>query len=371
MAYLDHAATTPMRPEALQAMLPFLTEHFGNPSGGHRLARAARDAVDDARQRVAAVLGCDDGDVVFTSGGTESCNLAVQGVYRRAGGELLCSAVEHHAVLDTVRACGGSTVGVDSEGVVDLDALERCLHPGVTFVSVMAANNEVGTRQPLGRVTELVRRRAPEAVLHTDAVAAAPWLDLREAAGETDMVSLSGHKFGGPKGVGVLVVRRGSPAALLHGGGQERERRPGTHNVAGIVGLAAALEVSDATRIERCSVVERRRDRLEDALVDAVAGVHRSVAPATARLPGVAHVWVEGVDQEELLLLLDDAGVCASGGSACASGALEPSHVLVAMGFAPADARRAVRFSLGYTTTDVEIDEVISVFPKAVERLRG
>ncbi|HZU81015.1 MAG TPA: cysteine desulfurase family protein [Acidimicrobiales bacterium] len=369
MVYLDHAATTPLRPEALQAMLPYLTEHYGNPSGAHSIARVARTAVDDARERVAGVLGCDAGDVVFTSGGTESCNLAIQGVHRARGGALLCSAVEHHAVLDTVRSCGGTTVPVDGRGRVDLDALADHLHPGVTLVSVMAANNEVGVLEPIDAVAALVRRHAPDAVLHVDAVAAAPWVDPAVVASVADMVSVSGHKFGGPKGVGVLAVRRGTPAPLLFGGGQERERRPGTHNVAGIVGMAAALEVSAATRLERGASVADRRDRLEAALVESGTGVRRTVEGAV-RLPGISHLVVDGVDQEELLLLLDDAGICASGGSACASGAMQPSHVLLAMGMSTSEARSALRLSLGYTTTEAEIDTVIDVVPKVVEQLR-
>ena len=242
MAYLDHAATTPMRPEAVAAMLPYLTENFGNPSGGHAVARAARLALDDARDAVAAGLGCDPGEVVFTGSGTESDNLAVLGAHAAVGGSVVCSAVEHHAVLRACQSLGGTIVPVDTAGLIDLDALSDALHPGVGVVSVMLANNEVGTIQPLAQVAALVRRRAPTAVLHTDAIAAVPWIDVAAGARPADLVSVSAHKFGGPKGAGVLVVRRGTPLGpVLHGGAQEQGRRPGTHDLAGIVGTAAAL----------------------------------------------------------------------------------------------------------------------------------
>src|SRR5579862_5850091 len=243
-AYLDHAATTPMRPESLAAMLPYLTEHFGNPSGAHALARRARTAVDEARDEVAACLGCEPGEVVFTSGGTESDNLAVLGARPAApegAGTVLCSAVEHHAVRNATRAAGGRPVAVDGRGRVDLDALRGVLTPEVALVSVMLVNNEVGTIQPLAEVAEAVRDLAPEALLHTDAVAAVGWMDVAAAAAPADLVSISAHKFGGPKGCGALVVRAGARLApVMHGGSQERDRRPGTVDVAGAVGMAAA-----------------------------------------------------------------------------------------------------------------------------------
>src|ERR1700676_3136943 len=240
-AYLDHAATTPMRPEALAAMLPYLTEHFGNPSGSHAVARRARMAVDEARDDVARCLGCEPGEIVFTSGGTEADNLAVLGAHASGRGTVLCSAVEHHAVRNACDAARGVTVPVRETGVVDLDALAEALGPGIGLVSIMLANNEVGTVQPFAEVAALVREHAPGAWLHTDAVAAVGWLDVAALAGDADLVSVSAHKFGGPKGVGALVVRSGTHLApVLHGGAQERGRRPGTHDVAGIAGMAAA-----------------------------------------------------------------------------------------------------------------------------------
>jgi cysteine desulfurase len=379
--YLDHAATTPMRPEAVAAMLPFLTERFGNPSGSHAVARAARRALDDAREVVAGHLGCAPGEVVFTGSGTESDNLAVLGAHGMVGGAVVCSAVEHHGVLLACRALGGETVPVDGDGVIDLDRLSAMLHPGVGVVSVMLANNEIGTVQPLAEVVEMVRRRAPGAVVHTDAVAAVPWVDVAAATAAVDLVSVSGHKFGGPKGVGILVVRGGTRLGpVLHGGAQEHGRRPGTHDVAGIVGTAAALSAAMAARAIEVPRVQALRDRLADGLVRAVPGVRETVTAGTARgggsgggpakVAGSCHLLFEGVDQEELLLLADDAGICVSAGAACASGALEPSHVLLALGLDPAVARTGVRFSLGSSSSDADIDAALDVIPKVVEQLR-
>jgi cysteine desulfurase len=371
VCYLDHAATTPLRPEARAAMLPWLGERFGNPSGAHRVARAARQAVDEARDAVAEVTGCRPGDVVFTSGGTEADNLAVTGVHAARPGPVLCSAVEHEAVLGPVARVGGRTVPVDPSGLVDLEALETLLTPDVTLVSVMVANNEVGAIQPVAEVAERVHRRVPHAAVHADAVQAAAWLPLADALAGTDLVSLSSHKVGGPQGVGALVVRRGTPLRpLVAGGGQERELRSGTHDVAGIVGFAAALRASAAGRDATAAATRARRDRLADGLAAAVPGLVETAPPRAQRLPGTLHVTVAGVESEAVLFLLDEAGVCASAASACASGAHQASHVLAAMGV-PADrAAGALRLSLGWTTTDAEVDRALAVIPAAVARLR-
>ena len=374
--YLDHAATTPLRPEAFDAMRPWLTTSFGNPSGGHRIAREACRAVDEARDAVAAALGCAPGEVVFTGGGTEADNLAVAGVLAavRAQGKpagAVCSAIEHHAVLHAVEAEGGHTVGVDAAGRVDLDRLADGIDAGTALVSVMLANNEVGTIEDLDAVATVLRERAPDAVLHTDAVQAVAWLDVAARAAPAQLVSIAAHKFGGPQGTGALVVREGvrlSP--LLLGGGQERERRSGTHNVAGIVGLAAALTAAVADRDAAVDAVRRRRDRLVAGVGDALGGVVESAA-GVDRLPNIAHLRLEGVDSEALLVLLDDEGVCASAGSSCASGAMEPSHVLAAMGVARADARTALRLSLGRTTTDEDVARGIDAVVAGAIRLRA
>jgi cysteine desulfurase len=370
-AYLDHAATTPMRPESLAAMVPYLTEHFGNPSGSHSLARRALAAIDEARDEVARCLGCEPGQVIFTSGGTESDNLAVLGVPGSGGETVLCSAVEHHAVLNACAARGAVTVRVDRSGVIDLDALAEHLDPQVELVSIMLVNNEVGTVQPLADAAALVRELAPRARLHTDAVAAVGWMDVAALTAVADLVSVSAHKFGGPKGVGALVARAGSPLApVLHGGAQERGRRPGTHDVAGIVGMAAAMRVATDALDDTVTRVGALRDRLAQGLTASIDDVGETTH-APAKVAYSCHLTVRGVDQEELLVLLDDEGVCASAGAACASGAIEPSHVLLAMGLSPVEAKSAVRLSLGYTTTDREIDHVLTVMPKVVERLRA
>ena len=379
LAYLDHAATTPLRPEARAAMLPWLGGAFGNPSGAHPVARAARQAIDEARDTIAAVLGCAPNEVVFTGGGTEADNLAVRGVVAARPGAVLCSAVEHHAVLHPVEHVGGKTVPVDRRGRLDLDALADALdaHPAATLVSVMGANNEVGAIQPVAAAAQLVRERAPGAALHCDAVQAVAWLDPTELTAAVDLVSVSAHKFGGPQGVGVLVVRRGTPLqAQLLGGGQERELRSGTHNVAGIVGMAAALAAKSEHRAAEAARVGALRDRLAAGLLGAVDGAFETAAPGGDRgrdhlLPGTLHLGIPGVESEALLFLLDEAGVCASAASACASGAQEASHVLAAMGV-PADPRLgAVRLSLGWTSTGADVDRVLDVLPAAVDRLRG
>jgi len=370
-AYLDHAATTPLRAEALEAMLPFLTEHFGNPSGSHAVSRRARAAVDQARVTVAAALGCDAGEVVFTGSGTEADNLALAGVVGRRGGSVVCTAVEHHAVLHAARACAGRVVGVRPDGVVDLDRLALALDDGVSVVSVMLANNEVGTIQPLAEVAAVVRERAPGAALHTDAVQAFAWLDVAASAAPADLVAVSAHKFGGPKGVGALVVRSGTEVApVLHGGGQERDRRSGTHNVAGIVGMAAAMAATVDARAATVERVGALRDRLADGLLASVPGAVETGDRST-RVAGSCHLRFPGIESEALLVLLDDAGLCASAGSACASGAMEPSHVLAAMGVPRHEALSSLRLSLGATTTDDDIDLALGIVPAAVARLRG
>ena len=371
LVYLDHAATTPMRQSAVQAMLPFLADRFANPSGAHRFARETRRAVDDARDQVASVIGCQPGEVVFTSGGTESDNAVISGaVWRSDGGRAVCPAAEHHAVLHPVERHQGVVVPVDGIGRVDLDALADSVDEGVAVVSVMAVNNEVGTIADLAAVAARVRQRAPRVVLHTDAVQAASWLDLRELWAHVDALSLSAHKFGGPKGVGVLAVRTGVGLdPLIVGGGQERDRRSGTHNVPGIIAAACALVDTDAERAVGNARVAALRDRLV-ATVTALEGVHETV-PSSAKVAGSAHLLIEGVESESLLFLLDEAGVCASAASACASGAMEQSHVLAAMGLDPALAAGALRLTLGRTTTDADIDRGTDVLVDAITTLRS
>jgi cysteine desulfurase len=381
-AYLDHASTTPMRPEAVEAMLPFLHEQFGNPSGSHEESRRARRAIDDAREQIADLLGADFGEVVFTSGGTESDNLAIAGgcelaVSRSGPGVVVCSAIEHHAVLGPCRAFAATTgaalreIPADKDGIVDLTALGESLGPEVSLVSVMTVNNEIGTIQPVADVAAIVRDRAPDAVFHTDAVQAVPWLDVAKACASADLVSLSAHKFGGPKGVGVLLVRdpAGVSAQML-GGGQERERRSGTHNVAGIVGCAVALAATTADRRERVERTSALRDRLAGRLLSSVPGATET-GERTSTVAGITHLRFAGVDGETLVMLLDEFGVAASAGAACSSGAVAASHVLEAMGLSRAEATSGVRFSLGTTTTSADVDRALVAVPAAVGRLRG
>jgi len=371
-AYLDNAATAPMWAEAVAAMLPFLADSFGNPSGAHKVARAAQRALDDAREEMAGMLGAVAGEVVFTSGGTESDNLAISGVAGGAG-SVLCSAVEHPAVREPCLAAGGSEIGVDHRGVVDLEALAEALDNRVRLVSVMLVNNETGVRQPLDAVVALVRERAPQALVHTDAVQAFGWLDVAMQAAGADLLSVSAHKFGGPKGVGALVVRGRARAAGLHpiirGGPQERELRAGTQNIAGIVAMAAAARAVVRERESANARVRELSTRLLDGISRAVPGVHEA-APREDRIDAICNLGVEGVEAEELLVVLDELGVCASAGSACASGAIEPSHVLLAMGRTAEEAKRHVRLSLGHATTGAEVDAALAAFPKAVEQLR-
>jgi len=373
--YLDHAASTPMRAEAIEAMTPYLDHMYANPSGSHRFAREARKALDEARDLVAAILGCKPGEVVFTSGGTEGDNHAILGAVRRLGGVAVCPAAEHHAVLHCVEHVNGVVVRVNSVGTVDLEDLQRVLESAteeqpITVVSVMAVNNEVGSITPMRDVARIVRKYAPNAILHTDAVQAACWVDLREITPLVDALSLSAHKFGGPKGVGVMVIKTGKNLEpLIFGGGQERDRRSGTHNVSGIIATAKALEVTDKTRAEETVRVTKLRDRLVDEIRAKVDGVLETV-PREQRVPGVAHICFSGLENEALLFLLDQADVYASAASACASGAMEPSHVLEAMGVERSWSNGALRLSLGHTTTDAEIDLAVSAIVSAVNQLR-
>ncbi len=387
VTYLDHAATTPLRPEVAAAMAEVHADseagRLGNPSGSHPAAQHARRLLEEARDEVAAFLGRDPGDIVFTSGGTESANMAVLGpaeAARQDRGEavLLSSAVEHPAVRESARAAAKAGLDtrelpVDQYGIVDPDALARTLSSRVASVAVMTANNETGVLQPLPDLIEAVRRRAPNASFFTDAVQAAPFVDLAVVTAGADLVSVSAHKVGGPVGVGALAVAgRVRLEPRQYGGGQERERRSGTQDVAGAVGLATALRLVAAERAAAGPRVAALRDRLRDGLLEAVDGAYRTVpaADGVEVLPGHLHLCVPGVEREELLVALGEEGVCVSGGSSSASGALQPSHVLAAMGVAPELAAGALRFSLGYGTTDADIDRALHVVPAVVGALR-
>ncbi len=372
--YLDHAATTPVRPEVIDVVAEVMRTVVGNPTGAHAAARRARHVVEESRDRVAAVLGVHPSEIVFCSGGTEADDLAVSGVVEASGGRPVCTAVEHPAVLEAVEAFGGTVVGVDETGVVDPDRILEAVGPDTAMVSVMSVNNEVGVVQPVERIAALLADHAPGVLLHTDAVQAVAWLDPSPFVAAADLASVSAHKVGGPQGVGCLVVREGSRLAPRHrGGGQERERRSGTHDVAGIAGMAAAMEAAAADRRGRADRITGLRDLLLDGLtrLEGASAPGASARSAGLLAPHVATVAFEGLVAEELLFLLDREGIAASGGSSCSSGALQVPHTLAAMGVPRSAARGAVRFSLGHTTTQADVDRVLEVLPRIVDHLRG
>ncbi len=380
--YLDHGATTPLRAEVAHAMAEARSQPLGNPTGSHRPAQRARRLLEEARDEVAAQLGRDPGEIIFTSGGTESANLAVFGVLgaavrdgRPAG--VVCSAVEHPAVRESCRAAARwpevtwREVPVDRTGSVDLDALGGLLHAETALVAVMLANNETGVVQPLARIADQVRELAGAARVFTDAVQASSFLNLAETTSGADLVAVSAHKVGGPVGAGALAVR--SPTDIVahqYGGGQERERRSGTQDVVGAVGLAVALRLATAERSEAARRVASLRDRLARGLAEAVPGLSLTVPPGVEVLPGHLHLCLRGIEREELLLALSERGVCASGGSSCASGALEASYVLAAMGVPEELARGAIRFTLGHDTTGADIERALAIVPGVVASLR-
>ena len=375
--YLDHNATTPLDPEVLAAMTPFLAEGFGNPSSLHVWGREARQALERARATIAGALGSADKDtVVFTSGGTEADNLALMGVaasQEKRGRHVILSSVEHHAVLNAAAHLGRqgfevTRLSVDSQGLLDPDDVRRVIRPDTVLVSLMYGNNETGVLFPIASVGRICRQRG--VTFHTDAVQSFGKLPLDVEMLCVDLLSLSGHKTHGPKGIGALFIRRGTRMQpLLHGGAQERSRRAGTENVAAAVGLARATELSLQDQAGESRRMADLRDRLEGGVMAALPGVLRNGHP-TERLPHTTNLAFAGVEAESLILALDLAGIGASSGAACSSGSLEPSHVLAAMGLPPERVLSSVRFSLGRTTTREEIEHVLEVLPPIVERMR-
>ena len=374
--YLDHAATTPLRREVLDAMLPFLTESFGNASSAHSFGRTARAALDDAHERVADRLGAEPREVVFTSGGTEANNLALKGAAwagKARGHRIVTSSIEHHAVGHTLRYLekfGFEIVElpVDRYGRVDPDQLDAALTDRTILVTVMLANNEVGTVQPIAEIARRVQAHKG-ILLHVDAVQAAPYIDLDMRTLGADLVSLGAHKFEGPKGVGALYVRHGTHIlAQQQGGTQERHRRAGTENVAGAVGLAAAYELSCAERPATVARLRRLRERLSKAVL-AVAGTELTGHPKQ-RLPGLFSMVARDTDGSSVALSLDLEGIACSVGSACTTGSTEVSHVLTAMGYPEEEARGALRLSLGRTTTEEEIAAACEIVPRVVASMR-
>lgn len=373
--YLDHAATTPVRTEVREAMLPWLSERFGNPSSVHAQGREARAALDDARARVATLLGATPQEIVFTRGGTEADNLAVLGRTRAApGAPVVCSAFEHRAVLASAQQAQREghplrLLPVDEHGVVATDALDDWLADAPAVVSVMWVNNEAGSIQPVERLA--ARCRAAGVVFHSDGVQALGKLRVRVDELPVDLLSLSAHKLGGPKGAGALFVRRGVELTpLVHGGAQEHGLRAGTEDVAGAVGFALAAELAEREREETMRRLATLRDRLQQGLRERVPGLVVNAA-AAPRVATTLNVSVPGALAEMLLPALDAAGLAVSSGSACRSGAVTPSHTLTAMGLPAELAAPSVRFSLGRDTTAAEIERALGVFPEVMERLRA
>ena len=383
LVYMDHAATTPVRPEVYEAMRPYFTEVFGNPSSIYTLAQEGRKGLDDSRATVAHLLGARSSELVFTSGGTESDNTALKGAafaLRSTGNHIVTSSIEHHAILHTCHQLEQfgfevTYLPVDRYGLVDPDDVGRAMNERTVLVSVMLANNEIGTVEPVAELSRVVKseanRRGRTVVMHTDAVQAAGWLDLDVRQLGVDMLSLSAHKFHGPKGTGALYVRRGTPFEPQQmGGGQERQRRSGTENVAGAVGMATALELATGEREEVVARCRHLRDKTITSLTQGVDGARLNGHP-TQRLANNVSVSFEAVEGEPVLLGLDFAGVCASSGSACSTASLEPSHVLLAIGLQADLAQGTIRLTLGRDNTEAEVDYLLEVLPGLVEKLRA
>lgn len=383
--YLDNAATTRIDPRVVDAMLPYLTESYGNPSATYRLGRAAGDAVAKARTTVAQLLAARPTEIVFTGGGTESINTAIKGVafqqkLARAGGHIVTSTIEHHAVLHTCQylerfGFDVTYVPVDSFGRIDPADVARALTARTVLVSIMAANNEVGTVQPLSEIAAAVRARGAELgrriPLHTDAVQAPNSLDMRLLAADVDLLSLAAHKFRGPKGAGVLMVRRGVPfLAQMNGGGQERQRRAGTENVAAIVGTAQALRLTQESLSQDRTRIGALSARLRDGVLTRIPHTQLNGHP-DERLANNVSISFAGADARKLLEALDEAGIAVSAGAACGATTLEPSHVLLAMNVPLELAAATLRFSLGAQTTAAEIEHVIERLPAIVESSRA
>ena len=377
MIYLDYNATTPLSPQVLEAMAPYLSGRWGNPSSPYRFGNEARDAVEGARSRIAGCLGCKPSEVVFTASGTESDNLAVRGASRASrsrGNHIVTTAIEHHAVLNTCKAleAEGSRVTylpVSASGVVEIEALASSLTPETVLVTVMHANNETGVIQPVEEIARIVKKRG--IVFHVDAVQTAGKLPCRLAELGADLVSFSGHKLYGPKGAAVLYVREGTAISpLITGGAHESGLRAGTENVAGIVGLSAALELTIASSPEESRRLQGLRDRFERMVRDRIPNVRFNGA-AVARVPNTSSLSFESVDGESVVLAMDLKDICVSTGSACSTGEPEPSHVLLAMGLSAREAQGTVRISLGKDTRAEDIDATVEAMVEAVERLRS
>lgn len=374
--YLDYAATTPVKPQVLEEMLPYFTQNFGNPSSVYQIAQINKKAIDDARENIANHLGARTNEIFFTSGGTEADNWAIKGIVeanKAKGNHIITTKIEHHAVLHTCEYLekNGYEVtylDVDENGLIDLDALKQAIKPTTILITIMYANNEIGTIMPIEEIAKIAHEN--NVYFHTDAVQAIGQVQINVQQLGIDALSLSAHKIGGPKGVGVLYIKRGIKIAhLIHGGAQERGRRGGTENVAGIVGLSAAMSLAYMQFDEKIHKMTMLRDKLIKGILHTIPHAKLNGHP-TRRLANNVNIAFEFVEGESLLLLLDMQGVSASSGSACTSGSLDPSHVLLGLGIPHEKAHGSIRFTLGDATTEEEIDYVIEKLPAIVQRMR-
>lgn len=376
--YLDHAATTYLRPEVVKVMEPFWSEMYGNPSSLYLKGREAKAAVENARKKVAKIFNCQPEEIIFEGSGTESDNHALIGVAlanKSRGNHIITSAIEHHAVLHAcefleTQGFEVTYLPVDKEGIVKLDELEKSIRPETILISIMFANNEIGTVQPIQEINKTIKQRNNKTLFHTDACQAAGFFELDVNKLGVDLMTINGSKIYGPKGVGVLYIKKGVAInSFVHGGGQEDGRRAGTENVAGIVGLARALELVQSER----EIENQRLIKLRDKLIKGLLEIPKVVLNGhpTKRLPNNVNVTVMDIEGEAMLLHLDEKGICASTGSACTSGSLEPSHVIIALGHPYEMAHGSMRFSLGHCNTEKDVDYVLEVFPPIIEKLRA
>ena len=374
--YLDHAATTPVRPEVLEESLPYFTEYYGNASGIYGVAKESKKALEHAREQVAHAIGARKDEIIFTAGGSESDNMALRGVAEalaEKGKHIITTQIEHHAILHTCaylekKGFRVTYLPVDEMGKVDPAAVEAAICPDTILISIMFANNEIGTIEPIAQIGAIAKKH--RVLFHTDAVQAVGHVKIDVEAMQIDLLSMSGHKLGAPKGIGALYIRKGTPIrSLLYGGGQEFGKRAGTENIPGIVGLGKAIEIADTTMEETLPKLTAMRDRLMNGILERVPDC-RVNGDRVDRLPGNVNISFIGIEGESLLLLLDALGIAASSGSACTSGSLDPSHVLLAIGLPHEVAHGSLRMTLDYDNTDEEIDYVLEKLPGIVERLR-
>jgi len=375
--YMDHAATTPLREEVLQEMMPYFTTYFGNASSVYRLGRESKSAVEKARETVANALGAETNEIYFTNGGSESDNMALKGVaeaLQKKGNHIITTKIEHHAILHTCeyleeRGFEVTYLPVDEFGFIDLKELEEAIRPTTILISVMFANNEIGTIEPIAEIGAIAKKH--NVLFHTDAVQAVGHVEIDVKKMNIDMLSLSGHKLNGPKGIGAIYIRKGVPIrSLIHGGAQEKQRRAGTENVAGIVGLEKAIHLAVAELKENQIHLEKIRNQLIEGILATIPDCKLNGHP-TKRLPGNCNFSFSYVEGESMLLLLDHEGIAASSGSACSSGSLDPSHVLMAIGLSHENAHGSLRLTLGYGSTEEDVQEVLKILPGIVQRLRN